>query len=317
MFSLSPRHIIQLPSAKALAVAISPDAALCAAGDRDGVIHIIDTESGQVLRKLRPHVEFVYTLAFNPDNGHLVSAGKDKSIREWDCKTGQFIKDYAGIFISQGARTLGAQSFKPTTRSHKMTILSIALEKNGLMATGSQDTYVKFWKDGEPVRTYDWHRGPVTCVRFQPETNILFSASKDKDIRSWNDVNGALIHKYTGHLAEIVGLEFMNRNDFVSVDASGQVISWNVDSEKPVETIYDAQNRIQCATWIQAAQTLLLGFENGTIQALQINDPNSKINSCFSCAQHNINVRCIQATNSGLAASCDNAGKVILWNYSA
>ena len=84
-------HTIQLPSAKALAVAIHPEGRLCAAGDRDGVIHIIDVASDEVVRKLRPHNEFVYTLAFHPETGHLFSAGKDKSIREWDIESGEFI----------------------------------------------------------------------------------------------------------------------------------------------------------------------------------------------------------------------------------
>lgn len=306
-------HEIQLPSLKVLAVAFSQDEKICAAGDRDGFIHLIDTESGEVVRKLKQHVEFVYTLTFHPDNGNLLSAGKDKSIREWDIEKGVMVKDHAGIFMSQSARTMGAQSFKPTTKSHKMTILSLDIIPGGKMATGSQDRNVKLWKNGEPIRTYDWHTGPVTCVRFQPNTQILFSASRDLTIRSWNEENGALIHKYNGHYAEIIGLEFIDENTFVSVDVAGYVILWDAEQESPLAFIYQASGRIQCAKLSYDKKILFLGYENGKIDALRI-DGTQKIEKPDCTLQHHIcEVRCICTASDGKIASCDNSGKVVIW----
>lgn len=308
---------IKIPSAKALAVTFNADASRCAVGDRDGFIHIIETESGTILRKLRQHVEFVYALTMNPDNDHLVSVGKDKSIREWDIETGTFIKDYAEIFMPAGARSLHAQGLKPTTRSHSKTILTIALEKGGLMATGSQDKLVKLWKNGDPVRTYDWHSGPVTCVRFQPETRILFSASKDKTIRSWNEKNGALIHKYTGHLGEIMAMEFIDESSFVTVDAIGQVLGWNVDIESPLGILYEASGRVVCASLCRADNTLLVGLENGTIEAVDANfeDDIQKQDALLSVKEHQSEVRAIALSEKGWMASGDNSGIVNLWRF--
>lgn len=312
MISFNAIHTVPLPSSKALAVAVKENR--CAAGDRDGFIHIIDTQSGQIVRRLRQHVEFVYTLAFNPDNGHLVSAGKDKSIREWDIESGNMIIDYAGIFSSSAsAKTMASQKFKPGTRSHTMTILTIALDKNGLMGTGSQDNRAKLWKNGEPVRTYDWHTAPVTAVRFQPETHVFFSASKDKTIRSWDDVTGSLIHKYTGHLGEIVALDFIDAHHFVSCDNDGNVIGWNVDKESPEEFIYTSSNRLVCAHFHKASQCLLLGCENGTLEVLDLSGGVAKVSASCTAQVHQIDVRCIHS-NGDLVASCDNAGKVVLWN---
>lgn len=76
-------HAIELATQKVLALAFHPDGRRLAAGDRDGFIHIIDAETGEVLRTLGRHVEFVYALAFDPDTGHLISSGKDKSLRVW------------------------------------------------------------------------------------------------------------------------------------------------------------------------------------------------------------------------------------------
>ena len=313
--NLTPKHTVQLPSAKALAVALNDDASICAAGDRDGFIHILSVQSGEILRRLRQqHVEFVYTLAFDPDTGHLFSAGKDKSIREWDTESGTMLRDLAGIFSGgAGARTMNAQHLRPGTRSHTMTILSIALAKGGLLGTGSQDKHVKLWKNGEPIRTYDWHTAPVTCVRFQPDTGVLYSASKDKTIRSWDEKTGSLIHKYNGHLGEICALEFLGRDAFVSVDVNGSVIYWDAEKESPVEFAYTAPGRVVCAHFCRAANALLLGCEDGTIHALDLDGSPRKLDAAWSHNAHSIDVRCIHSSGSTVA-SCDNAGKVILWD---
>lgn len=311
-------HTIQLPSAKALAVALSPDGKFCAAGDRDGFIHVIDVKSGEIIRKLGRHVEFVYTLAFCPDNGHLFSAGKDKSIREWDIETGSFIKDHAGIFVNSGPRSMNSQILKPVTRSHGMTILDIAFEKDGIMATASQDKHVKYWKNFDPFRTYDWHSAAVTRVRFQPETKILYSASRDKTIRSWNEINGAVINKYSGHYGEIVALEFADESMFVSGDNKGQVILWNVHSESPMLFLHEAESPIFCSAVLRKRSILMLGLENGSIELVRITDDKAAEHSkaLFAVCEHESEVRTLCAHESGMAASGDNSGRVNLWKYS-
>ena len=316
MAQLKEKFVLQMPSAKVLAVAFNADHSRCAAGDRDGFIHIIDTANGEVLRKLKQHVEFVYCLAFLP-NGHLLSAGKDKSIREWDIETGEFIRDYAGIFQTKGARSIAAQSLRAEARSHSMTILSLAVTEDGQMATASQDKLVKLWKNGDPIRTCDWHTGPVTCARFQPETNILYSASRDKTIRSWSPSNGAVLHRYNGHLGEIIGLEFIDESAFVSVDVLGNVLYWNADVEQPVGQLYAASGRAVCAAYLSKHHQLLIGLENGSIEAVDIRFEDAPELKPATAKQtlHTSEVRCIATTDGDLFASSDNSGKVILWDY--
>ena len=212
---------------------------------------------------------------------------------------------------------MAAQSLRAEARSHSMTILSLAVTDDGQMATSSQDRLVKLWKDGNPIRTCDWHTGPVTCVRFQPETNILYSASRDKTIRSWNPSNGAVLHRYNGHLGEIIGLEFIDESTFVSADVLGNVLIWDADVEQPIGQIYKSSGRIMCAALLKTHHQLLIGLENGAIEAVDIrfeDCPELKA-ATASASLHTSEVRCIAASTQDLFASCDNSGKVILWHY--
>lgn len=311
-------HDIQIPSSKVLALAFSPDGKLLAAGDRDGIVHIIDVELGQVVRKLKQHVEFVYALTFDVDSGHLISTGKDRSLRVWNAETGEFIRDDAGIFLSASARSMGAQRLKPSTRSHTLTVLSLATAPGGILASAGQDKNVKLWRNGVPLRSFSWHEGPVTCVRFQPETYVLFSASRDRSIRSWNAENGAMLDKYLGHKDEIIAFAFSSSERFVSADLSGEVLAWQVGKASPDGSLYTAHAHLSSLAMSPDGEHAYLGLEDGSLVVLELaydikprlREPVVVDNS------HHFSIRSIDVSAEGRVASSDNAGKVLIHQFS-
>ena len=315
MLTIRKIHDIKTPSLIVLAVALSQDCALCAAGDRDGVTHIIDMASGEIVRHLKQHVEFVYAMTVEPKTGHLLTTGKDKSIREWNMEPGACIRDYAGIFTSASARTLNAQSFKPSTKSHTKTVLCIECADNDLMATGGQDCNVKYWSKGEPYRSFSWHDGPVVCVRFQPETLTLFSGSKDKTIRSWNVENGAMIHKYSGHRDEVVSFFFRNKDEFLSVDNAGTVLVWNVEKEQSLGELFFAPDQARCMGYDKDIDLVIIGLNDGRIVGVTAShDDKIEVKKPeFMISDHKFAVRSLAVSN-GKLVSCDEEGKVKIWN---
>jgi WD40 repeat protein len=67
----------------AVAVAVSPDASLVAAGYSDGTARIWDTATGRQARVLGGHDGYVASVAFSPDGAFLATAAAD-SVRTWD-----------------------------------------------------------------------------------------------------------------------------------------------------------------------------------------------------------------------------------------
>lgn len=63
-----------------------------ATGSRDKTIRIWSTSSGQCLKSLDGHVNWVRGLVFHPNGQLLLSACDDKTIRIWDLKTGRCTK---------------------------------------------------------------------------------------------------------------------------------------------------------------------------------------------------------------------------------
>ena len=64
--------------------AFSPDGHRLAFGDFDGVVWLLDTDSGKVLVRLAGHAARVLSVAFSPDGKSLVSGSGDTTALVWD-----------------------------------------------------------------------------------------------------------------------------------------------------------------------------------------------------------------------------------------
>ncbi|KAH9814857.1 WD40-repeat-containing domain protein [Melampsora americana] len=122
-----------------------------ATGSRDKTIRIWDATSGQCLKVLIGHDNWIRAIVFHPNGKHLLSASDDKTIRIWDLRTGRCVKvleahDHFVTCMAWGRAPAGGGP--PTTNE------DISQSKSGeavnqrlvtVMATGSVDQSVKIW----------------------------------------------------------------------------------------------------------------------------------------------------------------------------
>jgi WD40 repeat protein len=62
----------------------SPDGRYVAASHRDGMVRIWDVCTGQLMRRMKAHMDWANCVAFMPDGKGLVSGGSDRKLRYWD-----------------------------------------------------------------------------------------------------------------------------------------------------------------------------------------------------------------------------------------
>ncbi|KAG8908519.1 protein with putative role during mitosis [Tulasnella sp. 403] len=119
-----------------------------ATGARDKIIKLWDVTTGQVLRNLAGHTNWVRALVFHPTGKFLLSAADDYSIRVWDLKTGRCTK----VVDSAHSHFVGTMSWGRASASSGV-IADGTMKSNddgverkiNVLATGSVDLTIKIW----------------------------------------------------------------------------------------------------------------------------------------------------------------------------
>jgi WD40 repeat protein len=70
-------------------VAMHPNAALVAAAGSDRKVYLIDLTTGQVVRTLEGHSDYIHCVAFDPTGSRLLSYGYAGHLKLWNPADGQ------------------------------------------------------------------------------------------------------------------------------------------------------------------------------------------------------------------------------------
>ncbi|TFL07527.1 dynein regulator [Pterulicium gracile] len=121
--------------------------AYVASGSRDKTIKIWDTQSGQMLRNLAGHDNWIRALVFHPSGKYLLSAADDKTIRVWDLATGRCIKTIEAHSHFVQTLAWGRQSIAGNKSNGAEADSKIAdgTKLVNVVASGSVDQTIKVW----------------------------------------------------------------------------------------------------------------------------------------------------------------------------
>ena len=77
-------------------VALTPDGRKGISGSDDNTVRVWDLESGECLKVLEGHTDFVKSVALTPDGRKAISGSYDKTVRVWDLESGECLKVLEG-----------------------------------------------------------------------------------------------------------------------------------------------------------------------------------------------------------------------------
>jgi WD40 repeat protein len=162
---------------------------------------------------------YIGAVAFSPDGKTLISgAEKDKTIKLWDVESGRLIKSFIG---------------------HSSGVRSIAVSKDGTIASGSFDKTIKIWElDGTLKYTLTGHNGYIWSVAISPDGKTLVSGSEDKTIKVWNLVNGELIRTLEGYKDAVLSVCIAEGSDsqLIAGTTVGFLKLWNLETGHPISS---------------------------------------------------------------------------------
>ncbi|KAG1818671.1 WD40-repeat-containing domain protein [Suillus subaureus] len=241
------------------ALALSPDGKTIACGRADGSVQRWNTDGNMMLEGARRghiHSDWVRSLSWSPNGGHIASGSDD------------------GTILIRKA-TSGIVEFGPIkTKQYRVCALAYSPSGNRI-ASGGWNTTICIWdsKTGDLALGLIQGLGyEVTSVVWSSDSTKLYSAS-DKLARVFDSTSGALLH-YFQHDDILYSIALSpTYNVLVCVGDQGIAQLWDTESYQLLGQPFN-QNRqiLRCASFSRDGRYLACGGHDRTLAMWIVND---------------------------------------------
>ncbi|TQV97911.1 cell division control protein 4 [Cordyceps javanica] len=240
---VKPRHVAFAAHPRHVITCLQFDEEKIITGSDDTLIHIYDTHTGKLQKKLEGHEGGVWALQY--EGNILVSGSTDRSVRVWDIERGLCQQVFYGH--TSTVRCLQILMPAETGRNHDGS--PIMQPEKPLIITGSRDSQLRVWRlpevgsrryiqTGPPahesdcpyfIRVLIGHTHSVRAIAAHGDT--LVSGSYDSTVRVWRISTGESVHVLHGHSQKVYSVVLDHeRNRCISGSMDSFVKIWDLDT---------------------------------------------------------------------------------------
>mmetsp|Transcript_663 Transcript_663/g.2335 ORF Transcript_663/g.2335 Transcript_663/m.2335 type:complete len:899 (+) Transcript_663:89-2785(+) len=198
-------------------------------GCKDGLIHVIDSETGDLVQKIEGPT---YAGSAGPQKMDITSIAlvgayvwvgtTEGTIRLWDATTYELHRELQGHTAS--VTSIAAQPEELVRRAGGL---------QRLVVTGSHDWTIRVWNSaGTFIRQLLGHNGWVRCIAFEPTTGRIWSGGDTGDIRIWDEGSADCVEEIQAHQKGITMLLSVSQGTKMwSGCQDGTVKVWSTDGQ--------------------------------------------------------------------------------------
>ncbi|KAH8797324.1 hypothetical protein DL96DRAFT_1825321 [Flagelloscypha sp. PMI_526] len=241
-------------------VVFSPNGKLIASGSEDrtmciwGVeynktIRIWDANSGELLRRLIGHTDYVRSVSFSQDGRYIVSGSEDRTVCIWEAGSGQKLRQLEG---------------------HADYVFSVTVSPDGKrIASGSRDRTIRLWDvdSGTELRNLDGHRDYVRSVAFSPDGKRIISGSEDRTVCIWDidsDVEPKLLH---GHTAYVHSVAFSPDGKYIVSGSEDRTLYiWDAETGQKLKCLEGHTDHVFSVAFSPDGKRIVSGSRDKTIR---------------------------------------------------
>jgi WD40 repeat protein len=321
-----------------LSIALSPDNKVLATGDMNGNVNLWQLTTGQLLRQIKAHNNFVWSSIFSLDSSILATSGEESIVKLWDVATGECRQILAGhtdpiykIAIHPNRRYLVSGSDDRTAKlwdlatgeclrtfvGHPAQIRSIAIVGNDRMITGGMDGTLKLWEleTGVCLWTQAAHPKEINSIAAHPHGNLIVTASSDLTLKTWDLATGDCLQTCSGHRDRVLTCAINPAGTLLISACTGFTIKlWDLVTGTCLKTLTGHTSWVTSIAWTSDGQTIVSGSVDQTVRVWQIST-----GECLRTIQgHGNMVRAIAWNSSGDRLAGGGSGHTIgIWDLAS
>ncbi|CAA2984561.1 zinc finger CCCH domain-containing 48-like isoform X2 [Olea europaea subsp. europaea] len=305
----------------------------CVHGDNCKDIHSWYCGSGfTMLTKLEGHTKTITGIVLPPGSDKLYTVSKDRTIRIWDCNSGQSagavdLDGEVGCLISEGPwlfaglpKAIKAWNFQVqaelSLRGPVGQVYSMVMDNDMLFAATEEGT-ILVWKCGtetnipELTAQMKGHTGAV-CSLVLGANNRLYSGSSDNTIRVWDLQTLQCTQTLNGHARDVTSVICWD-SYLLSASLDNTLKVWAATDSGNLEVIYEHKEEhgvvaLFGMTDAEAHSILFCSYNDNTVRIYDLPSFNER-GRIFSKQQ----VQVIQIGIGGLFFTGDAAGQLSVW----
>jgi len=279
----------------------------------DNMVRLWDLETGYCLSVFNGHRSVVSSLAWNRDQGYLLSSSWDDTLRLWDLETGHCLRVFNGHVrdINTAALTVDQQSAisgaddnsvrvwdvesgrcERVLEGHTGAVYSVACSVDGRrVLSGSSDTTMRLWDvdKGQCLRVFRGHTGGIWCVALSFNNKLaLSSGAADKAVRVWDLETGHCLRVLEGHISDVMAVAWSpNDRHVLSASVDKTVRVWDVETGHCLHVLKGHTDRLRSVAWSADGRRAFSGDSTGGIRIWDLSEfvTNVQASEAISAAQ--------------------------------